>query len=42
LLSVTVADQPAQNRYQVDISVRWQRKARSDVNRHRVTSYLAR
>ncbi|MBV7535078.1 hypothetical protein KW842_04760 [Duganella sp. sic0402] len=42
LLSVTVADQPAQNRYQVDISVRWQRKARSDVNRHRVTSYIAR
>lgn len=42
LLAVTVQDQPALNRYQVDISVRWQRKARSDVNRHRVTSYIAR
>lgn len=42
LLSVAVQDQPALNRYQVDISVRWQRKARSDVNRHRVTSYIAR
>lgn len=42
LLAVAVQDQPALNRYQVDISVRWQRKARSDVNRHRVTSYIAR
>ncbi|SDF70056.1 MULTISPECIES: hypothetical protein [unclassified Duganella] len=42
VLSVAVADQPAQNRYQVDISIRWQRKARSEANRHRVTSYIAR
>ncbi|NVM79978.1 type IV pilus assembly protein PilV [Duganella sp. SG902] len=41
-LSVQVQDQPAQNRYQVDISIRWQRKARSEQNRHRVTSYIAR
>nr|WP_308936684.1 hypothetical protein [Duganella radicis] len=42
ILSVAVQDQPAQNRYQVDISIRWQRKARSETNRHRVTSYIAR
>jgi len=42
VLSVAVLDQPAQNRYQVDISIRWQRKARSEANRHRVTSYIAR
>ncbi|WP_343733091.1 prepilin-type N-terminal cleavage/methylation domain-containing protein [Duganella sp.] len=41
-LSVQVQDQPAQNRYQVDISIRWQRKAHSEQNRHRVTSYIAR
>lgn len=42
LLSVQVQDQPALNRYQVDISIRWQRKARSEINLHRVTSYIAR
>lgn len=42
VLAVTVADQPAANRYQVDVSIRWQRKARSEANRHRVTSYIAR
>ncbi|WP_432378401.1 type IV pilus modification PilV family protein [Duganella sp. P38] len=42
VLAVTVADQPAMNRYQIDISIRWQRKARSEVNQHRVTSYIAR
>jgi len=42
VLSVQVQDQPAQNRYQVDISIRWQRKAKSEPNRHHVTSYIAR
>jgi type IV pilus assembly protein PilV len=42
VLSVAVLDQPAQNRYQLDISIRWQRKAKSEANRHRVTSYIAR
>jgi type IV pilus assembly protein PilV len=42
ILFVQVQDQPAQNRYQVDISIRWQRKAKSEPNRHRVTSYIAR
>jgi type IV pilus assembly protein PilV len=42
LVAVRVQDQPLLNRYQVDISIRWQRKAKSEVNRHRVTSYIAR
>ncbi|MYM22506.1 hypothetical protein GTP46_07605 [Duganella sp. FT135W] len=42
VLFVQVQDQAAQNRYQVDISIRWQRKAKSEPNRHRVTSYIAR
>jgi type IV pilus assembly protein PilV len=42
VLAVAVLDQPAQNRYQVDVSIRWQRKARSEANRHRITSYIAR
>lgn len=42
VLSVQVQDQPAQNRYQVDVSIRWRLKAKSEPNRHRVTSYIAR
>lgn len=42
VLFVQVQDQAAQNRYQVDISIRWQRKANGETNRHRVTSYIAR
>jgi type IV pilus assembly protein PilV len=42
ILSVQVQDQAAQNRYMVDISIRWQRKANSEINRHRVISYIAR
>ncbi|TFW29637.1 type IV pilus modification PilV family protein [Duganella callida] len=42
VVAVQVQDQPAQNRYQVDISIRWQRKANTEANRHRVTAYIAR
>jgi type IV pilus assembly protein PilV len=42
ILFVQVQDQAAQNRYRVDISIRWQRKAKSETNRHRVISYIAR
>ncbi|RZT10076.1 type IV pilus assembly protein PilV [Duganella sp. CF402] len=42
ILFVQVQDQAAQNRYMVDISIRWQRKAKSETNRHRVISYIAR
>lgn len=42
VLSVAVADQPAANRYQVEVAIRWQRKARSEANRHRVIAYIAR
>jgi type IV pilus assembly protein PilV len=42
VLSVQVQDQPAQSRYQVDISIRWRLKAKSEPNRHRVTSFIAR
>lgn len=42
ILFVQVQDQAAQNRYMVDISIRWQRKANSETNRHRVISYIAR
>jgi type IV pilus assembly protein PilV len=42
ILIVQVQDQAAQNRYLVDITIRWQRKAKSETNRHRVISYIAR
>lgn len=42
VLSVQVQDQPAQSRYQVVVGIRWQRKARSEPNVHRITAYLAR
>ncbi|WP_229262073.1 type IV pilus modification PilV family protein [Duganella guangzhouensis] len=42
ILTVTVTDQQAQNRYQVVILIRWQRKANTDMNTHRLTSYIAR
>jgi type IV pilus assembly protein PilV len=42
ILFVQVQDQAAQNRYMVDISIRWQRKAHAETNRHRVISYIAR
>lgn len=41
-LVVAVTDQPLQNRYQLDITIRWKRKANADTNTHHITSYLAR
>ncbi len=42
VLAVTVTDQSAQSRYQVVISISWQRKAHTETNTHRLTAYIAR
>jgi type IV pilus assembly protein PilV len=42
IVAVALVDQPTLNRYQVDVTINWRRKANSEANRHHVTAYIAR